>query len=462
MVRRRCPDRGMTLVELMVTMIISSIVAASTFMFFAGQQRIYETQTRMLNVQQNVWAGMEVLTRFVRAAGGGMFGCVRPVGRTAGLVTDDSDAAPVMVDGSLRPVHTVAFTSVPAAGLRAYRDGGLQRIPPLWIVDQVDGTLTANRGIVPGTDVITVAFGNRTSGTDFDSYLAAAVTSAAGPGTTVAGTIVQTLPGNSNMFRAGEFMLLMGEPGMGGIANDRGCTLLQITRVTTGTDLLEHANGTSICTPNTTCTGSPWNPGATAPTGLIPLGATYGVPDPLPPSEVTTNANTGVRNFGDFWWVQFAIRTTDSKGIPLNNTGVPSLTMWRIDQGGEPEVLAEGIEDLQVAYACDYLPKAGPGGTPPAGDGRLPDSGDGADEWMLNSDADVISTASDEKCNQPTAVRITLVARSLTEDNAIDTTLLDNGRPAAENHAAHTADERDGYRRRVLTTTVFPRNSKDM
>jgi len=49
---RREPERGMTLVELMVTMVIASIVAASTFMFFAGQQRVYETQTKLLNVQQ--------------------------------------------------------------------------------------------------------------------------------------------------------------------------------------------------------------------------------------------------------------------------------------------------------------------------------------------------------------------------------------------------------------------------
>ena len=32
---------GMTLVEIMITLVISSIVAASTFMFLAGQQRIY-------------------------------------------------------------------------------------------------------------------------------------------------------------------------------------------------------------------------------------------------------------------------------------------------------------------------------------------------------------------------------------------------------------------------------------
>ena len=41
---RQMPERGMTLVEIMITLVISSIIAASTFMFFAGQQRIYEAQ----------------------------------------------------------------------------------------------------------------------------------------------------------------------------------------------------------------------------------------------------------------------------------------------------------------------------------------------------------------------------------------------------------------------------------
>jgi len=79
-VGRRAPEKGMTLVELMITMIIASIVAASTFMFFAGQQRVYETQTKMLNVQQNVWAAMEGAQPLCPLRGAGMFGCVRPVG----------------------------------------------------------------------------------------------------------------------------------------------------------------------------------------------------------------------------------------------------------------------------------------------------------------------------------------------------------------------------------------------
>ena len=73
----------MTLVELMITMVIASIVAASTFMFFAGQQRIYDTQTKVLNVQQNLWASMEVVARYARAGGGGMYECVRPASRAS-------------------------------------------------------------------------------------------------------------------------------------------------------------------------------------------------------------------------------------------------------------------------------------------------------------------------------------------------------------------------------------------
>ena len=61
----------------MIALIISSIIAAATFMFFAGQQRIYDTQTKLLNIQ-DVSAAMEVLARYTRAAGSGMFECVRP------------------------------------------------------------------------------------------------------------------------------------------------------------------------------------------------------------------------------------------------------------------------------------------------------------------------------------------------------------------------------------------------
>jgi prepilin-type N-terminal cleavage/methylation domain-containing protein len=448
MVGRRAPEQGMTLVELMVTMVIASIVAASTFMFFAGQQRVYETQTKMLNVQQNAWAAMEVLTRFIRAEGSGMYGCVRPVGgltppppplnRTTGANPDLSDDPPVVSGVS-------NLSQRPNAGLRANNAGAMQRIPPLWIVDQEDGT---DVGIVPGTDVITVAFGNKTSGTNYDSVLGGVVT---------ATNVSIPLPlGNAAMFQPAEFIILVGDPGMGG-PSDIGCTFFQITSITTNPDQLNHVSGgTTACPQGAACAGSVWNPPGTV-AAMIP-GTGYTTP-------ALGATATGVRNFGQFWWVRFAVRTTNANGVYLSNRGIPGvthdipvLTMERLDLDAStpigPQVLAEGIEDLQVAFACDLN-----------GDGALTEDSPPSttDEWTLNAAGDPIEVSNARKCNQPSAVRVTLIARSLTEDNGIDANLLDNGRPAAENHVAHTPDNnfntgRDQFRRRVLSTTMYPRN----
>jgi hypothetical protein len=397
---------------------------------------------------------MEVLSRFVRSEGSGMYGCVRPVGgivaspppnRSLGVNPDNSDDPPVVPPNPAGVVTVHDLASRPNAGLRAYNaaTGQVQRIPPLWIVDQVDPNQPSTAGIVGGTDVITVAFGNRSSGTNFDSPLLGAVTP------TSYG--VAPLTGNATMFQPGEFIVLIGTPPMGGIVSDLGCTLFQITTVTT---TLNHASGgTSACLPppTTGCTSSVWNPPAT----VASL-----VPDTYTPTPSTTS---GIRNFGDFWWVRFAIRTKTQAGVPLTTLGMPGvthdipvLTMERIDGSPTtgPQVLAEGIEDLQVAYACD-----------PNADGVLTEGPNTAtDEWMLNDPNDVIATNNALKCNQPSAVRLTLVARSLTEDNGIDATLTDNGRPKVENHAVHTPDNnfytgRDQFRRRVLTTTIYPRNN---
>jgi len=470
-VGRRVSDQGMTLVELMVTMIIASIVAASTFMFFAGQQRVYETQTKMLNVQQNVWAAMEVLTRFVRSEGSGMYGCVRPVGgilafpplnRSLGVNPDVSDDPPVVA--GVRD-----FSQRPSAGLRAYNNsalpaynaatGQVQRIPPLWIVDQVAGTDPSITGIVPGTDVITVAFGNRSSGTNFDSQFFIPVTEA---------SYAITPPiGNSAKFQPGEFVVLIGTPGMGGgatLVSDIGCTLFQITSVTA---TLNHASGgTSACLPPpaTGCAGSVWNPSGMGGANLVP-GTGY----------PATTSTAGIRNFGDFWWVRFAIRTTNQAGAAITALGVPGvthdvpvLTMERIDGSTTtgPQVLAEGIEDLQVSFACDTGGIANQNLTQLNGilDEGTNDTFKRSDEWWNNVPDDtlpLINTAG--FCNLPTAVRLTLVVRTLTPDDLIDTAVTANGPMDVEDHRYTTTPRpTDQFRRRVLTTTVYPRNNKPL
>ncbi len=369
----------------MITIVVASLVASSTFVFFAGQQRIYDTQAKVLNIQQSLWAAMEVLSRHVRASGTGMMNCQRP----------DSDAAGPDT-GSPPP----GGPTMPATGLRAYSvASGAIRIAPLWI----------RNGTAGAPDTLTVAFGVGTFGNNVDATLAVPVP--AGLPTLP----VITAPGLSRVFRTGEFILLLDAalPALNADL-DRGCTLMQITNIDPVNDELIHD------------ATSPWNPASDV-AALVPF--TY-----------PAGASGAVRNFGQLTWVQFAVDTSGPPGTP------PRLTMNRLDGTGGPQVLAEGIEDLQIAYACDSQP-ALPDGVLSEGT----TAGERAsDEWIYNTTADIATPS----CNRPVAVRLTLIARS----TSADSTLLDlpgNGKPAAED--APTGPP-DAFRHRLISTTIYPRN----
>ena len=371
----RQPASGMTLVELMITIIISSIVAGSTFTFFVGQRRVYDTQMKVLNTQQNLWAGMETLTRFVRAAGMGLTGCVSP--------TDP----------------TPTGTTMPATGLRAFQKstGAGMRLAPIWI----------NNGAAGAPDRITLVFGTGAFGNFTDTNLGATVTNATSAITTPAGL--------STVYRAGEFIVLLDNTATpaGPPVGDRGCSLFQITGIDAATDSLQHAT-TSI-----------WN-ASSAIAAIVPNTYTGGA-----------TPTAGIRDLGTLNWVQFSI---DASGA------TPKLMMNRLDGSAGPQVLADGIEDLQIAYACDTAPAIG--------DGDLSEGADAAtkktDEWTYNVSGDVPVAG----CNRPQAVRVTLVARSTEADTTL-AGLPGNAKPAVEDGAAGKADT---FRHRVMTTTVFPRN----
>ena len=366
---------GLTLVELMITIVISSIVASSTFMFFVGQRRVYDTQMKVLNTQQNLWAAMETLTRFVRAAGMGLTGCVSP--------TDP----------------TPTGTTMPATGLRAFQKstGAGMRLAPIWI----------NNGAAGAPDQLTVVFGTGAFGNFTDTNLGATVTNATSAITTPAGL--------STVYRAGEFIVLLDNTATpaGPPVGDRGCSLFQITGIDAATDSLQHAT-TSI-----------WN-ASSAIAAIVPNTYTGGA-----------TPTAGIRDLGTLNWVQFSI---DASGA------TPKLMMNRLDGSAGPQVLADGIEDLQIAYACDTAPAIG--------DGDLSEGADAAtkktDEWTYNVSGDVPVAG----CNRPQAVRVTLVARSTEADTTL-AGLPGNAKPAVEDGAAGKADT---FRHRVMTTTVFPRN----
>lgn len=374
--RRRDPRAGLTLVELMITIIISSIVATSTFFFFVGQRRVYDTQAKVLNVQQNLWAAMETLTRFVRGAGMGIYGCVN--------ATD--------------PTPTGA--TMPQTGLRVFQKstGTSMRLAPIWI----------NNGAAGAPDAITVVFGAGSFGNFTDANLKSTVTAATSAITAPAGL--------SAIFRTGEFIVLLDNTAApaGPPTGDRGCTLFQITGIDSTTDTLQHASS------------SLWNAGSDI-TGVVPITYTGGA-----------TPTAGIRDIGTVNWVQFSI---DASGAS------PKLMMNRLDGTAGAQILADGIEDLQIAYACDIQPSTD-------GDGVFTEGTDSttkkADEWTYNVGGDVPPAG----CNRPQAVRITIIARS----TEVDTTLAGlatNRKPAAEDGVAGAID---AYRHRVLTTTVYPRN----
>jgi prepilin-type N-terminal cleavage/methylation domain-containing protein len=375
-------DGGFTLVELLVTIVVASLIAAATFTFFAGQQQIYDTQTKMLGVQENLWASLETVTKYVRSSGAGIADCVR-------LDSDGSGAD----TGDPPPGGAVA----PATGLRAYRNGVNFRIAPLWIQNGPGGT----------PDAITVAYGRGASGNFRDAFLGTTISAGSSTAT------ITTLTGQTTRFRAGEFMALVDEARSNG---DRGCSLFNITDVVAGTRTLLHG------------TSSSWNPIADS-TDHMPFLYQGG-------SDVTTG---GVRNLGQLVWVRLAIDAT--------GTAAPRLTLDRLDDADPPQVLAEGIEDMQIAYGCDLGPEITP-------DGVLTEGTDSAtrltDEWTYNEPGDLEPA----RCQRPDAVRITLVARTLAPEPALANT-PGNLRPAAEDGVAGTADL---FRHRMVNATVRMRN----
>lgn len=89
-------EKGFTIVEILVAVAISGIVMAGIYSAYYSQQRSYETQEKVVAIQQNLRAAMYFMEREIRMAGldpvrTGLFGIITPSSDSLQFSEDISD-----------------------------------------------------------------------------------------------------------------------------------------------------------------------------------------------------------------------------------------------------------------------------------------------------------------------------------------------------------------------------------
>jgi type IV pilus assembly protein PilW len=62
-------SEGFTLVELLITMLVSGVIMAGIYTAYLSQQRMYTAQEQVVEMQQNIRAALDIITRGIRMAG---------------------------------------------------------------------------------------------------------------------------------------------------------------------------------------------------------------------------------------------------------------------------------------------------------------------------------------------------------------------------------------------------------
>jgi len=108
-------NRGLTLIELLIALVISSLLVAGLYRTFIGQQKTHTVQNQVVDMQQNVRAAIQRMMAEIRMAGFGNVSMVLPVTFTSGTFNNvlnlDTPTA-----GSLTILTSVGGTATLAIG----------------------------------------------------------------------------------------------------------------------------------------------------------------------------------------------------------------------------------------------------------------------------------------------------------------------------------------------------------
>src|SRR5512136_641767 len=91
--RIRPNDKGLTLIELLVGMVICAMVVAGIYRLFVAQSRAYTVQDQVVEVQQSVRSAMEILLRDLRMTGFDFDNLNSPITITTPIASPLSDNA---------------------------------------------------------------------------------------------------------------------------------------------------------------------------------------------------------------------------------------------------------------------------------------------------------------------------------------------------------------------------------
>jgi len=111
-------NQGITLIELLVALVISGVVVGAVYRTFIGQQKTFTVQEQVVDMQQNVRAGIGRMMREIRMAGFGNVAMVLPGvtvnGKTFNNVVNPNVPAAGAVT-ILSGMGSATITAVPAS-----------------------------------------------------------------------------------------------------------------------------------------------------------------------------------------------------------------------------------------------------------------------------------------------------------------------------------------------------------
>lgn len=135
-------NKGLSMIELIVVLLLSTLLTAALYRTFIGQQRVYATQEQVVDMQQNIRVAISRMMSDIRMAGFGNVSSVLPVTFTGGTFNNILNLD-TPVANSLTLITSLNTTST----LTTQASGGQNQIVVSTLTDSQGNPLfdTANR-----------------------------------------------------------------------------------------------------------------------------------------------------------------------------------------------------------------------------------------------------------------------------------------------------------------------------